>query len=94
MHENAQGTWSRVKERIGVSLWTSFLAATIEVGVTFSCIYPWASEHVPSWFLDPFGLYGLAFFFFWGSTFAATALTAYMLDSSRKPSNGSRAEPP
>ena len=94
MQESVQRALSRVKERLGVSLWTSFLAATVQVGVTFSCIYPWACEHVPNWFLDPFGLYGLAFFFFWGSTFAATALTAYMLDSSRKPSCGSRAEPP
>jgi hypothetical protein len=92
MDEIPKSTWSRVKERIGVSLWTSFLAAIVEVGVFFSCINPWAFDHVPYWLLDQSAIYGLVFFFFWVCTFAATALTAYMLDSSRRTSNGSRTE--
>ncbi len=90
----AHGTWPRVKERIGVSLWTAFLTAIVEVGVFFSCVNPFSLDHVPDWLLGPFAIYGLAFLFFWVCTFAATALTGYMLDSSRRPStDGGREQP-
>ena len=92
MGASARGTWSRLKERIGVSLWTSFLAAIVEVGVFFSYINPWVLDHIPYWLLDPSAIYGLVFFFFWVCTFAATALTAYILDYSRNTSNRSRTE--
>jgi hypothetical protein len=83
MHEIAKPSWSRLKERIGVSLWTAFLAAIVEVGVFFSYINPWMVDHVPYWLLDPYTIYGLVFLLLWLCTFAATALTAFMLDSSR-----------
>ena len=92
MDEIAKRSWSHVKERIAVSLWTSLLAAIVEVGVFFSYINPWVLDHIPYWLLEPSAIYGFVFFFFWLCTFAATALTAYMLDSSRNASNGSRTE--
>ena len=33
-------TWSRVKERIGVALWTSFLAACVETAAFFAYLDP------------------------------------------------------
>lgn len=92
--ERAKGTWSRVKERVGVSIWTSFLAAILETGVFFSYINPWVLDHIPNWLLVPSAIYGFVFLFFWLSTFAATGLTAYMLDSRRNvPSGGSTERP-
>ena len=81
------GSWSRVKERIGVALWTSFLAAGVETSAFFAFLDPWVLGHdetIPSWLVVRPAAYGAGFFFFWLFTFAAAALTAYMLDSSRK----------
>jgi len=87
MEERAtSGTWSRVKERIGVSLWTSFLAASAETAAFFAFVDPWVLGHdesIPLWLAGRPEAYGAGFFFFWLFTFAAAALTAYMLDSSR-----------
>ena len=79
-------SWSRVKERIGVALWTSFLAASLETSAFFSILDPWVLGHdesIPSWLVGRPAAYGAGFFFFWLFTFAGAALTAYMLDSSR-----------
>ncbi len=78
--------WPRVKERIGVALWSSFLAAGAETAAFFAFVDPWVFAHdasVPAWIMEPPGAYGAGFFFFWMFTFAGAALTAYMLDSSR-----------
>lgn len=88
--------WSRVKERLGVSLWTSFLAASAETAAFFSFLDPWALAHdesIPLWLAGRPAAYGLGFFFFWLFTFAGAALTAYMLDSSRNSIESSGGEP-
>jgi hypothetical protein len=79
-------TWSRVKERIGVALWVSFLAASAETAAFFAFLDPGGLGHegiIPTWMSARPAAYGTGFFFFWVFTFAAAALTAYMLDSSR-----------
>ena len=78
--------WPRVKERLGVALWTSFLAACVETGVCFALIDPRllaCQDALPAWISNRSAAYGTGFFFFWLCTLAAAALTAYMLDSSR-----------
>ncbi len=87
MEERAKsGSWSRVKERIGVALWTSFLAASVETAAFFAFLDPWVLGHdesIPPWLAGRPTAYGAGFFFFWLFTFAGAASTAYMLDSSR-----------
>jgi hypothetical protein len=90
-------TWSRVKERIGVALWTSFLAAGAETAAFFAYLDPWVLGHdgsIPDWVSARLAAYGAGFFFFWLFTFAGAALTAYMLDSSRNGLKRSERERP
>jgi hypothetical protein len=78
--------WPRVKERLGVAAWTSFLGACGETGIFFSLVDPRlfvCQDSLPSWLSNRTAAYGTGFFFFWICAFAASALTAYMLDSSR-----------
>jgi hypothetical protein len=79
-------SWPRVKERVGVALWSSFLAAGAQTAAFFAFFDPWILAHdasVPAWLLGRPAAYGAGFFFFWLFTFAGAGLTAYMLDSSR-----------
>jgi hypothetical protein len=90
-------TWSRVKERIGVALWTSFLAAGAETAAFFAYLDPWVlgrDGSIPDWISARPAAYGAGFFFFWLFTFAGAALTAYMLDSSRNGLKRSEGELP
>jgi hypothetical protein len=75
---NAGGSWSRFTECVGVALWTSFLAASLETMAFFGLIDPWILGH------GRMTAYGAGFFFFWLFTFTGAALTAYMLDSSHR----------
>lgn len=78
-------SWSRFSERVGVTSWTSFLAACIETVVFFAYFDPLvlgSNEAAPTWLALRPAAYAAGFFFFWVFTFAASALTAYMLDSS------------
>jgi hypothetical protein len=78
--------WSRAVERLGVALWTSFLAACLETAAFFAFIDPWvlgSAATIPPWFSYRPAAYGSGFFFFWLCTFIGSALTAYMLDTSR-----------
>lgn len=76
--------WSRLREGLGVALWTSFIAACFETAAVFACFDPITfgfEEMVPSLAaLRPI-IYGVGFFVFWLFTFIGTGLTAYMLVS-------------
>jgi hypothetical protein len=78
-------SWSRFKERISVTLWTSFLAACLETAVFFAHFDPMVLANIqatPAWLaLRPIA-YAAGFFFFWAFTLIGSTLTAYMLDSS------------
>lgn len=82
--------WPRVKERLGVALWTSFLAAGGETAVLFALVDPGllrCENSLLDWLCSRSTAYGVGFFLLWLGAFAPAALTAYMLDSRR----GSRA---
>jgi hypothetical protein len=87
MPERTQAApWPRVKEHLGVAAWTSFLGACGETAVLFALVDPRlfvCQESLPAWLSNRTAAYGTGFFFFWLCAFAAAALTAYMLDSSR-----------
>jgi hypothetical protein len=78
-------TWPRFHERIGVSLWTSFLAACLETVVFFAYFDPvvlGSDTFAPVWMALRPVAYAAGFFFFWVFAFMGSLLTAYMLDSS------------
>jgi hypothetical protein len=83
--EMPPSTWSRFSERVGVTLWTSFLAACLETLVFFAYFDPMvlgSVEATPSWLALRPAAYAAGFFFFWIFTILGSSLTAYMLDSS------------
>jgi hypothetical protein len=83
--ENARLTWSRFDERVGVTLWTSFLAACLETLVFFAFFDPMVFGSVdaaPTWLTLRPAAYAAGFFFFWIFAFVGSSLTAYLLDSS------------
>jgi hypothetical protein len=81
--------WSRFSECLGVSLWTSFIAASCETALIFTCFDPLTLGVTlgldiyvapPLLALRP-AIYALGFFVFWLFTFVAASLTAYMLST-------------
>ena len=95
--EEPTSSWSRFSERIGVTLWTSFLAACLETVVFFALFDPMMlgiGQATPPWLAMRTAAYAAGFFFFWTFTVAASALTAYMLDSSpNAPANSAEPNP-
>jgi hypothetical protein len=78
-------TWSRLNERIGVTLWASFLTACLETVVVFAYFDPaelGRDQPDATWLAVRPVAYGAGFFFFWIINFLGSVLTAYMLDSS------------
>ena len=77
--------WSRVSERIGVTLWASFLTACLETVVVFAYFDPATigrDQADDTWLALRPVAYGAGFFFFWIINFLGSILTAFMLDSS------------
>lgn len=76
--------WSRRTEAVGVSLWTSFIAACFETALVFAYLDPLVlgfDDHGQSSLAFRSMVYALGFFMFWMFTFMASLLTAYMLRS-------------
>ena len=86
--KSAAGEWSARSRGIGVALWTSFLVACVETMIVFAFLDPATLGFeglAPSLAaLRPL-LYGCGFFFFWSFAFIGAGLTAYMLESVRRP---------
>jgi hypothetical protein len=91
--ETTSSTWSRLSERIGVTLWASFLTACLETVVVFAYFDPAGYSRDQSdatWLAIRPVAYGAGFFFFWIIIFLGSILTAYMLDSSPSAASKSR----
>jgi len=81
--------WSPRRQRIGVVVWISFLAAAVETMVFFGFFDP-AALRMDAQPETPFALrhaaYAAGFFFFWVFTGVAAGLTAYLLNTAgRRP---------
>jgi hypothetical protein len=85
------GSWPRWRQRVAVIVWCSFLAACMETMGFFAYLDP-AVVSCEQTAAAPAGLrpaaYGIGFFFFWASTVIAASLTAFLLDTGRRPSVG------
>jgi hypothetical protein len=83
---DASLAWSRVAERLGVVLWVSFLAASLETTGFFAFVDPrvFAQDYsLPSWMAGRPTAYTAGFFFFWLFAYISAVLAVFMLESSR-----------
>jgi hypothetical protein len=100
MQENEGSTpapWSRLREGVGVALWTSFIIACLETMVIFAFLDPanlGFDGLAPTLMALRPMLYGFGFFFLWSFAFIAAGLTAYMLETGRQPPARSANSPP
>ncbi len=79
--ETAKTTWSPVGRNLAMVLWPSFLAAGMATMFLFAWVDPLALEAcaLPGPLLGGrLAGYGLGFFFFWGITASASAITLYL----------------
>ncbi len=79
--EPTNATWSPVGRNLAMVLWPSFLAAGMATMFMFAWVDPLALEAcaLPGPLLGGrLAGYGLGFFFFWGITASASAITLYL----------------
>ncbi len=79
--ETTNTTWSPVGRNLAMVLWPSFLAAGMATMFMFAWVDPLALEAcaLPGPLLGGrLAGYGLGFFFFWGITASASAITLYL----------------
>jgi len=80
----AASPWSRLREAVGVVLWSSFLAACLETMLFFAWFDPPLLSHddfPPAWLAQRPTAYAVGFFFFWCCSAVAAAFTAYLIES-------------
>jgi hypothetical protein len=85
--------WSRRAQDIGAVVWPSFLAACLGTFIFFGVFDPALlgdDANPPKWLADRMTGYAAGFFFFWLVAIAASAMTAFLLES--KPRSVSRDE--
>lgn len=89
--------WSRLREAVGVVVWSSFLGACVETMLFFACFDPLllASDDVPPiWLAHRPTAYAVGFFFFWACSAIAAAITAYLIESGPHASDANQSTPP
>lgn len=85
--ENECRGWTPARVRIGVVLWSSFIAACLATLFFFALFDPllFAQDaHSPQWLADRMTGYAIGFFFFW-SVAAVSSLIATALLLTRAP---------
>ncbi|HYM35613.1 MAG TPA: hypothetical protein VET48_09470 [Steroidobacteraceae bacterium] len=76
--------WSHRRQKIGVIVWASFLAACFASLIFFAFIDPMliaGEDNPPAWLSSRMSGYAFGFFFFWIVTAVSSVLTAYLLDT-------------
>ncbi|MGE0114569.1 MAG: hypothetical protein AB7T07_06760 [Steroidobacteraceae bacterium] len=79
--------WSRLREDVGVVVWSSFLVACVATMLFFAFVDPndlAGMLNDPWWLPNVMTCYALGFFGFWAIAASAASLTAYMLDTSHE----------
>lgn len=77
-------TWSRLRQDIGVIVWSGFLAACFATMLFFALFDPALLMHddaPPAWLVDRRTGYTLGFFFFWTTAMLAAALATWLVDT-------------
>jgi hypothetical protein len=85
--ELTERPWGQRAQDIAAVAWPSFLAAAMATMLFFAFIDPLVLQEAtfPSWNLGRMTGYALGFFFFWGISFASSALTMFLARSGRPP---------
>lgn len=76
--------WSRLRQDIGVIVWSGFLAACFATLLFFALFDPALLMHddsPPQWLADRRSGYTVGFFFFWVTAMIAAALATWLVDT-------------
>jgi hypothetical protein len=85
--DTADVHWSRLREDVGVVIWSSFLVACLATMLFFAFVDPVDLAELlryPWWLPNDMTTYALGFFGFWALAACSATLTAYMLDTSHE----------
>lgn len=78
----APPAWSQLRQDVAVTLWPSFLAASVATMFFFAFVDPsmfGAGAEPPDWLRNPRAGYAVGFFFLWSMTTLSSALTLYLV---------------
>jgi hypothetical protein len=78
--------WSQLAQDMAVTLWPSFLAASVATMFFFAFFDPamfGGGATPPSWLTHRMAGYALGFFFFWAICTLSSALTLYLVRTAR-----------
>ena len=85
-HERERGPWSQRAQDLAVTLWPSFLAASVATMFFFAFLDPMsvgAGAMPPRWLAHRMAGYAVGFFFFWAICTLSSALTLYLVRTAR-----------
>lgn len=83
----------RLAQDVAVTLWPSFLAASVATMVFFALLDPLlfgAATSSPAWLESRLAGYTAGFFFFWAACTLSSALTLYLVRTARSAAPGPR----
>lgn len=83
--------WSQLAQDMAVTLWPSFLAASVATMFFFAFFDPslfGEGATPPNWLTHRMAGYAVGFFFFWAICTLSSALTLYLVRTARSPSRG------
>ncbi len=84
--EPASVVWSQLAQDLAVTLWPSFLAASVATMFFFAFFDPTVFGEgavPPRWLTNRMAGYAVGFFFFWAICTLSSALTLYLVRTSR-----------
>lgn len=79
---SAPPAWSQLRQDVAVTLWPSFLAASVATMFFFAFFDPAVfgeGAEPPVWLQSRSAGYAVGFFFFWAMTTLSSALTLYLV---------------
>jgi uncharacterized RDD family membrane protein YckC len=79
--------WSQLWQDIAVTLWPSFLAASVATMFFFAFFDPsifGEGAEPPRWLTNRMAGYAVGFFFFWAISTLSSALTLYLVRTARQ----------
>jgi len=80
--------WSQLAQDMAVTLWPSFLAASVATMFFFAFFDPGLfgeGAMPPRWLTNRMAGYAIGFFFFWAICTLSSALTLYLVRTAREP---------
>ena len=91
--DSAPASLGRLAQDVAVTLWPSFLAASVATMVFFAFLDPLLfgeAADSPGWLENRMAGYAAGFFFFWAICTLSSALTLYLVRTARPTATGRR----